>query len=137
MSSWGDAREVDPALSSVPALTNAHLRQREHIAAGADVTAEDRKPEGANGCHDDIRFCARWEVDDESAGIDSEFDLEICGGGGGLGRGFDFGFVDVGRGSSCVSGGSWSYWFNARNWYAENNDVHSEECSDQAAAVMH
>ena len=26
---------------------------------------------------------------------------------------------------------------DARNWYADNNDVHSEECPDQAAAVLH
>jgi hypothetical protein len=139
------AREVDPGsvarvrIFAGPFDEHAHLRQGEQVATGADVGVDDGESERSHRGDDEVLFRSGWEVHDDGAGVSSEFDLEVCGGCGGLGWCLDFGFGDLriddgGRGRAVGRGRRRN---GACERYADHNDVHEEERSDQAAAVLH
>jgi hypothetical protein len=82
-----DPREIDPRLVArigpIGAFDeDAHLREREEISAGDDIGVNDRKSKRSKRGDDQVLLGSGWEVDDEGVGFGSEFDLEICGGGG-------------------------------------------------------
>jgi len=138
-----EAREVDPGLVACARVVagtfdeDAHLGEREEIAAGQDIGSEDGEAERSERRDDDVLFRSGGKVHDEGVGFGSEFDLEVCWGrGGGLGRCLDFRFRDLRIDDRrCVEGINRRH--RARKWYADNHDVHHEECPDQAAAVLH
>jgi hypothetical protein len=115
-----DAREEDPRLVARRVLlrrrhVDTDVRNAEDICTGGDIAADDREAERPHGRdHCDLLRAGR-EAHNERAGIGSEFDFEVCGGGGGLDRGVAFGLRVArrrDRGSGGVSG--WRDRNNAR-----------------------
>jgi hypothetical protein len=131
-----DLREIDPGLVAGVRVgrrldVHADLGEREFVAAGEHVAADDREAQGTDRGHDRAFFRAGREIDEERAGVNAELDLQTGLRGSGLGFG--------GRGSDrcdlrgIVRGNRSGGLHTARDRNPDHARVDADERGDQAA----